>query len=154
MPIKSSKWSFNCSCMDARATRNQWTESMQPSAAARTAVVASICQCSESLKDWWIRFDPVQSLNQSQAVDMFNVNYETRVGTVDLMGQFGQVLPWRDFHFRFKEFYKSGDDGQTPDQDWDNAVDLSSFVTRANEIEVLHEVVKTGQTGEKEIRRL
>lgn len=106
------------------------------------------------MKNWWIRFDPIQSLSESDAVDMFNVNHDTRVGTVELAGPFGVALPWRDFHFQFKELFKTGDDGHTPDEDWADAVDLVAAVTRSNEIAELQNAVPTSGVREDAARRL
>lgn len=68
--------------MNARATQNFWTKSQQHKPAQQTVVIASVCQCDDLMKNWWIRFDPIQSLSESDAVDIFNVNYDTRIGTI------------------------------------------------------------------------
>jgi hypothetical protein len=140
--------------MEARITLRHWDESMQPRAAARTAVIASVCQCADSMKNWWIRFDPVPSLSEPDAVDMFNVNHDTRIGTVELMGQFGRFLPWRDYHFQFKELFKTGEDGHTPDEDWADAVKLAEAVARSNEIAELQNLVPTSGVRSDVTRRL
>ena len=127
---------------------------MQPKAAARTAVIASVCQCADSMKNWWIRFNPIQSLSESDAVDMFNVNHDTRVGTVEMAGPFGVALPWHGFHFQFKEIFKTGDEGHTPDEDWADALEFAAGVARSNEVEELQSGTPDKGTGERSSQRL
>jgi hypothetical protein len=140
--------------MNAKATQKQWTEAIEPKVGRRTAVVASICQCSDSLKGWWIRFDPIQCLRKDEALDMFNVNHDTRIGVVQMGDEFGKALPWRDYHFRFDELFKTGEDGRTPEEDWFEALQVAAAVVRFNEAVEIRKSIGEPELDEQDKRRL
>lgn len=76
------------------------------------------------------------------------------IGTIELAGQFGMFLPWRDYHFQFKELFKTGDDGHTPDEDWATAVELAALVARSNEVEELRSAAPDNGIGKDGMQRL